>query len=88
MGCACDVRRCRRVLAGVGELGEPGGVGLVWGRVWADVHGCANVCGMNFQNFFQRIESLHQRTLIRILYEFLCYLVNHFCRDCFSIFFH
>ena len=28
------------------------------------------VCGMNFQNFFQRIESLHQRTLIRILYEF------------------
>ena len=31
---------------------------------------CAHVCRMNFQNFFQRIESLHQRTLIRILYEF------------------
>ena len=28
------------------------------------------MCGMNFQNFFRRIESLHQRTLIRILYEF------------------
>ena len=37
------------------------------------VGGCRQVravCGMNFQNFFQRIESLHQRTLIRILYEF------------------
>ena len=32
---------------------------------------CVYVCGMNFQNFFRRIESLHQRTLIRILYEFL-----------------
>ena len=29
-----------------------------------------HVCGMNFQNFFRRIEFLHQRTLIRILYEF------------------
>ena len=33
---------------------------------------CAQVCGMNFQNFFWRIESLHKRTLIRILYEFFC----------------
>ena len=32
---------------------------------------CAYVCGMNFQYFFRRIESLHQRTLIHILYEFL-----------------
>ena len=39
-------------------------------RVCMDMHGCANVCGMNFQNFFRRIESLHQRTLICILYEF------------------
>ena len=39
-------------------------------RVCVDMHGCAHVCGMNFQNFFWRIESLHQRTLIRILYEF------------------
>ena len=44
-----------------------------YGKLWAGVGGCgwgANVCGMNFQNFFLRIESLHQRTLIRILYEF------------------
>ena len=39
-------------------------------QMWVGVHGCANVCGMNFQNFFQRIESLHQRTLIHILYKF------------------
>ena len=38
--------------------------------VCEDMHGCAHVCGMNYQNFFLRIESLHQRTLIRILYEF------------------
>ena len=36
----------------------------------AGVHGRMHVYGMNFQNFFWRIESLHQRTLIRILYEF------------------
>ena len=35
----------------------------------------AYMCGMNFQNFFRRIESLHQRTLIRILYEFLLYKI-------------
>ena len=45
------------------------------GREWVEggcvgVDGCMNVCGMNFQNIFWRIESLHQRTLIRILYEF------------------
>ena len=39
--------------------------------VCVDMHGCTHVCGMNYQNFFLRIESLHQRTLIRILYEFL-----------------
>ena len=43
--------------------------GCVW--VWVGVLGCGQLCGMNFQNFFRRIESLHQRTLIRILYEFL-----------------
>ena len=30
----------------------------------------ASVCGMNSQNIYWRIESLHQRTLIGILYEF------------------
>ena len=39
--------------------------------MWASLGGCAHVCGINFKNFFQRIESLYQRTLIRILYEFL-----------------
>ena len=39
-------------------------------RLCAGVRGYARVCGMNFQNFFRRIESLHQRTLIRFLYEF------------------
>ena len=33
------------------------------------------MCGMNFQNFFRRIESLHQRTLIRILYEFFLFFL-------------
>ena len=54
-------------------------VGMCWyAQVCAGVHRCELVCewicmgvrGMNFQNFFWRIESLHQRTLIRILYEF------------------
>ena len=43
----------------------------VCGCVWVGVGGCGQLCWMNFQNFFWRIESLHQRTLIRILYEFL-----------------
>ena len=40
------------------------------GRVCTGMRRCVHVCGMNFQNFFQRIESLHHRTLIRILYKF------------------
>ena len=48
------------------------------GVVCAGVHGCVwkctgvreCVCWMNFQNIFWRLESIHQRTLIRILYEF------------------
>ena len=36
------------------------------------------MCGMNFQNFFWRIESLHQRTLIRILYEFLFFISSKY----------
>ena len=46
-----------------------------WGvRGWAWV--CAGVRGMIAQNIFWRIESLHQRTLIRILYEFLIMISN------------
>ena len=40
--------------------------------------GCERVCGMNFQNFFWRIESLYQRTLIRIQYKFLCQILMIF----------
>ena len=31
---------------------------------------CECVCWMNFQNIFWRLESIHQRTLICILYKF------------------
>ena len=47
----------------------------VWAGVYRCVQKCVDVCecvhGMNSQNIYWRIESLHQRTLIRILYEFL-----------------
>ena len=65
-------RRCAQVCAGMHGCA----------RVCAGVCGCESVCTgvggyawvcvcMNFQKFFWRIESLHQRTLISILYEFL-----------------
>ena len=42
----------------------PGILGCTWVyagvRVFVDMHGCMHVCGMNFQNSFWRIESLHQ----------------------------
>ena len=56
------VRGCVQVCVGV----------LGCERVCTDVRGYAWVCVcMNFQNFFWRKESLHQRTLIPILYDFL-----------------
>ena len=63
-----DVRGCALVCAGVHECA----------LVYAGVRGCVQkflgVCecvwGMNFQNIYWRIESLHQQTLICILYEF------------------
>ena len=70
-GVCMGVHGCAWVCAGVR------GFALLWvgvggcAQVSVDMHGCVHVCGMNFQNFFRRIESLHQRTLIRILYEFL-----------------
>ena len=73
-GYVWGVRGCARVCAGVRGceqvcLGVHG-----CARICVGVHKCAQVCvhgcGMNFQNFFWRIESIHQRTLIRILYEF------------------
>ena len=75
--CTSD-RRCAWVCAGVhgcsvcvcaGVCGCAGCAQLCAGvRRFAQEYAC--MCGMNFQNFFRRIESLHQRTLIRILYEF------------------
>ena len=51
-----------------------------------DMHGCTHVCGMNFQNFFWIIESLHQRTLIRIQYEFfLLFFLKKFDFSCFVL---
>ena len=47
----------------------------VCGCAWV----CECVCGMISQNIYWRIESLHQQTLIRILYEFLYLAV--FFRD-------
>ena len=37
---------------------------------------CKCVCWMNFQNIFWRLDSIHQRTLIRILYEFFYFFVK------------
>ena len=73
------VHKCSRVYPGVcGYAWVFGGWVQVWERgawVRAGVRrfalGYACVCGINFQNFFRRIESLHQQTLIRFLYEFL-----------------
>ena len=65
------MRECARVYTGVC------GCAQVCAGVCVDMHGCTHVCGMNFQNFFWRIESLHQRTLIRILYEFF-YVISGF----------
>ena len=73
-GVCAQVFACVYVFAGVrGDAQVCAGVhgcGSVQKGGCAGVHGCVHVCGMNFQNFFWRIESLHQRTLIRILYEF------------------
>ena len=69
-GYVWGVRECVWVYAGVRGPGLHG-----YGRVCMDMHWCAHVCWMNFQNFFRRIESLHQRTLIRILYKFLLYKI-------------
>ena len=66
---------CARVFAGVQEDARVcmGRRGCAWVWEWEEggLHGCVHVCGMNLQNFFWRIESLNQRTLIHILYEFL-----------------
>ena len=67
------VRECARVCAGVRGYVCADGCARVWvgvrGYCWvcagvvgcargcAGVRGCVHVCGMNFQNFFWRLES-------------------------------
>ena len=70
-GCAqvCPgMRKCTYMYMGVCGC-EWVGV-AVHGCVWKCAGVCECVCWMNFQNIFWRLESIHQRTLIRILYEF------------------
>ena len=72
--CVC-VRGYARVCVGIHRGAQCGQVciGVHWSvQVCVKVCRCLPVCvcGMNSQNIYSRIESLHQRTLIRILYEF------------------
>ena len=83
LGCAqvcTGVPGCTLVCAGVhGCVQVSTGIHrYVGGCGWmgVDVSGCGQLCRMNFQNFFWRIESLHQRTLIRILYEFFVFQIT------------
>ena len=84
-GCAqvcAGVLGCVRVCMGVRWVcaGVHGCAGCA--QLCAGVHRFAQeyacMCGMNFQNFFWRIESLYQRTLIRIQYKFLCQILMIF----------
>ena len=83
VGYVRGVRRCAWVYEGVrGDHGVGGcgrlctgghkcaGVCTVYAGVCRIAWVSASVCVMNSQNNYWRIESLHQRTLIRILYEF------------------
>ena len=74
-GVSMDECGCGRVCVGVRRcvFVFPSVRWCAWVWVWAEGgggHGDVHVWGMNFKNFFWRIESLNQRTLIRILYEF------------------
>ena len=73
-GCAqvsTDVRKCTYMYLGVyGCEWVCAGVCGMRGCVWKCAVVCKCVCWMNFQNIFWRLESIHQRTLIRILDEF------------------
>ena len=82
-------RECARVCPGVCGCGRVC-MGICWyaimrgctqvcaqvcAGVCVDIHGCTHVCGMNFQNFFWRIESADFNTYpIRIFtHNFLKY---------------
>ena len=82
LGCArvcMVVHRCMQMYIHVCGCNWVCAGGWVWyARVCMGVCGsvrkcegvCKCVCWMNFQNIFWRLDSIHQRTLIRILYEF------------------
>ena len=74
MGVRGYVRVCMGVYGYAWVYAGVCGCAQVCAGVCVDMHGCMHVCGMNFQNFIWRIESLHQRTLIRILYEFFPFI--------------
>ena len=99
-GCAWSctgARKCTYMYVGV--------IGCVW-YAWVCMGVCGSVrkcegvckcvCWMNFQNIFWRLDSIHQRTLIRILYEFFyvqnlapgfqLHLRRHFVQITFEIF--
>ena len=59
------VHRCAQVGTSLRECA------LVYAGVCGSAWVSTSVCGMNSQNMYWKIESLHQRTLIHILYEFL-----------------
>ena len=69
--------RCGCVWPGVAECAQVGTsvreCALVYAGVCGSTWVSTSVCVMNSQNNYWRIESLHQRTLIRILYEFFLY---------------
>ena len=65
------VHRCAQVGTSLRECA------LVYAGVCGSAWVSTSVCGMNSQNMYWRIESLHQRTLIRILYEFFI-IIGHF----------
>ena len=67
----CGVRVCAGVGAGVRRSAPVcSGVCGCEGSVQKYLGVCECVCWMNFQNIFWRLESIHQRTLIHIVYEF------------------
>ena len=68
--CGCVRRVCADVHICAGVRGCVGVCTSMHWCVQKCLGVCECVCGMNFQNTYWRIESLHQRTLIHILYEF------------------
>ena len=71
LGCV-GVHGCEQVYMGVLRYAQVcvGVRKCAWVCQWKCAGVCECVCWMNFQNIFWRLESIHQRTLIHIVYEF------------------